>query len=133
MKKLLFSLSFVAMLSGCSSLPSLPSFGAMEESIQSLGSSLTSLEYGSWLDRVGKRPNPPVEMSQEDATALRQEAGRLRAEADAIRVQLASESDRVQRYRFYSEIRKIDDELVPIERLLLDARRSPRTPGMAPS
>ncbi|WP_048438225.1 hypothetical protein [Caenimonas sp. SL110] len=109
MKKLLLLLSFVALLPACA-----------------------SVEYGSWLDQIGKRPNPPVEMSPDEAVALRDQAMRLRSEADAIRTQLASETDRVQRFRYYSEIRKIDDELVPIERQLLDARRLSRAPGLAP-
>ncbi len=109
MKKLLLLLSFVALLPACA-----------------------TREYGSWLDQIGKRPNPPLDMRQEEAVALREQADRLRAEANAIRVQLASETDRVQRYRYYSAIRKIDDDLVPIERLLHDARRPSRTPGLAP-
>ncbi|MES2634557.1 MAG: hypothetical protein V4669_16425 [Pseudomonadota bacterium] len=109
MKKLLLLLSFVALLPACA-----------------------TREYGSWLDQIGRRPNPPVDMSQDEAVALRDQAIRLRAEANAIRVQLASETDRVQRFRYYSELRKIDDDLVPIERQLLDARRPSRTPGLAP-
>ncbi|MES2785179.1 MAG: hypothetical protein V4684_06920 [Pseudomonadota bacterium] len=109
MKKLLLLLSFVALLPACA-----------------------TREYGSWLDQVGKRPNPPLAMTPEEAGVLREQAVRLRAEADAIRIQLASETDRVQRFRYYSVIREIDDELVPIERELLDARQPSRMPGLAP-
>lgn len=115
MKKTLLSLSCVFVLAGCGSVPS-----------------VTSIEYGSWLDRIGKLPNPPVAMSEEDAQALKAQAMALRSEADAIRVLLASEKDRVRRFRHYSDIRKIDDQLAPIERQLAAAGRPSRPALIVP-
>jgi hypothetical protein len=106
MKKILLVLSCALALAGCA-----------------------SRQYGSWLDDIGKLPNPRVAMSDEEARDLKAEAIELRAEANAIRIKLAAEKDRVQRYRYYSEIRKIDDSLAPIERRLTDAGRASR-PGL---
>jgi hypothetical protein len=82
---------------------------------------------GSWLDRVGVPPHPPVAMSDEQASALRGEARDLRTREEAIRVALATEKDRKQRLRHYEELRRIGDQVVPIERQLLDAGRAPRS------
>jgi hypothetical protein len=82
---------------------------------------------GSWLDKVGARPNPPVAMSDEQASALRGDARDLRAREEAIRVALATEKDRKQRLRQYEELRRIGDQVIPIERQLLDAGRAPRS------
>lgn len=81
------------------------------------------MSYGSWLDDIGKRPNPPVDMSNEQAAELSAEALRLRSQADAIRVRLASEADRRQRFRYYEELRRIGDDLRPLEAQLRYAGR----------
>ena len=81
------------------------------------------MSYGSWLDDIGKRPNPPVEMSNEEAAALSVEATRLRERAQAVRVRLAAEADRRQRFRYYEELRRIGDDLRPVEAQLRNAGR----------
>jgi hypothetical protein len=81
------------------------------------------MSYGSWLDDIGKRPNPPVEMSNEQAAALTVEASRLRGEAETIRVRLAAEADRRQRFRYYEQLRRIGDDLRPLETQLRYAGR----------
>ena len=82
--------------------------------------------YGSWLDDVGKQPKPPVAMSADEVRALTMEAATLRAQADAIRARMSLEKDRVQRFRLYTELRKIDDTLNPIERRLWEADKPAR-------
>jgi hypothetical protein len=81
------------------------------------------MSYGSVLDDIGKRPNPPVDMSNEQAAELSAETLRLRGQADAIRVRLASEADRRQRFRYYEQLRRIGDDLRPLEAQLRDAGR----------
>ena len=81
------------------------------------------MSFNPSLDDIGKRPNPPVEMSNEQAATLSAEALRLRAEASAIRVRLASEPDRRQRFRYYEQLRRIGDVLHPLEAELRDAGR----------
>jgi hypothetical protein len=91
--------------------------------------------HGSWLDEIGKPPRPPVAMEDAQAHRLAQEAAQLRARAEAIRLQLARETDRRQRFRHYEALRRLDDDLVPLERALLDAGRParivPATPAAA--
>ncbi|ROZ77498.1 hypothetical protein [Ramlibacter sp. WS9] len=62
-------------------------------------------------------------MSTEQAAALTAEALRLRERADAVRVRLASEADRRQRFRYYEQLRLIGDDLRPLEAQLRDAGR----------
>jgi hypothetical protein len=81
------------------------------------------MSYGSWLDDVGKRPNPPVAMSDEQAAALSASAAQLRGQAEAIRKRLAAEGDRRQRFRHYEALRRIGDDLHPLEAQLRDAGR----------
>lgn len=91
-----------------------------------------SWEYGSWLDRVGAPARPPLSMSDEQANALSQEAALLRGRADAIRVLLAREADRRQRFAHYQELRDLGDRLAPIERTLRDAGRPVRSATLSP-
>jgi hypothetical protein len=88
--------------------------------------------HGSWLDEIGKPPRPPVAMDDAQARQLAQEASELRARAEAIRLQLARETDRRQRFRHYEALRKLDDDLVPLERALIDAGR-PARKAIAPA
>ncbi|HSI55383.1 MAG: hypothetical protein ACAH21_08365 [Ramlibacter sp.] len=78
---------------------------------------------GSWLDRVGAPPKPPVAMSDEQAAQLSGEARELRARAEEIRALLSREVDRNARIRHYEDLRDIGDRLVPIQRELRDAGR----------
>jgi hypothetical protein len=90
-------------------------------------------DHGSWLDEVGKQPKPPVAMSADEVRALTTEATALRTRADAIRARMALEKDRVQRFRLYTELRKIDDTLNPIERRLWEADKPARPAALAPA
>lgn len=94
---------------------------------------VASWEYGSWLDRIGAPARPPLAMSDEQARALLQEAAQLRGRAYAIRVQLAHEADRPQRFAHYQELRDLGDRLAPIERALRDAGRPVRPDALSPS
>lgn len=84
-----------------------------------------SMEYGSWLDQIG-RPAAPVAMSDEEAGALVAQIRELQLREDSLRVQVAHEADRVKRIRYFAELRDISDEKVPLERRLREAGRSPR-------
>ncbi|MBG9389740.1 hypothetical protein [Caenimonas aquaedulcis] len=66
-------------------------------------------------------------MSDEQAAVLIGEARELRHRGHSIRLALAAEKDRRQRFRYYEALRDIGDSLVPIERRLLDAGRAPKT------
>ena len=90
-----------------------------------------SQEYGSWLDQVGRLPQPRVQMGEQEARDLTAEAIRLRAEAEVLRLELLAETDRVKRMDRYVELAAVNDRLTPIERRLTDAGRlsRARTPG----
>jgi hypothetical protein len=90
------------------------------------------MSYGSWLQEVGKLPDPPHAMSNEQAAALGAEITRLRGQAEAMRVRLASEADRVQRFRYYDELRSIGGQLQPLETQLRNAGRT-AGPPLAPA
>ena len=82
--------------------------------------------HGSWLDEIGKPMRPPVAMEDAQARELEEQAAHLRGRAEAIRLQLARETDRRQRFRHYEALRRLGDDLVPVERALLDAGRAPK-------
>lgn len=103
-----------ALLAGCSS------FGSW---------SPAKWSHGSWLDEVGKPAHPPLIMSDEQAGYLQRQASQLRIESDALRLRLAGEHDRLQRFRYYEELRALGDRLAPIERTLRDAGRATRAAG----
>ncbi len=88
------------------------------------------MSYGSWLDQVGKPPNPLNVMSTEHAVLLGAQAAQLRGQAESLRVRLASEGDRRQRLGHvmehqggdgHVELRRIGDRLHPIEAQLRSA------------
>jgi hypothetical protein len=95
-------------------------------------SSVTTFEHGSWLDEVGKPPQPPSVMSDEQAGYMLQEAAQLRSRSEALRARLALEADRRQRFRYYEALRDLGDRLVPVERALRDAGRPVRSAGASP-
>jgi hypothetical protein len=111
-----------ALLAGCSSM------GSWSPRSWSPG----SWTHGSWLDAVGRPATPPQAMSDDQAAALLQEAAQLRAQSDAVRVRLAQEADRRQRFRYYEDLRVLGDKLAPVERLLRDAGRPVRAAGLPP-
>jgi hypothetical protein len=89
--------------------------------------------YGSWLDEIGKPPRPPVAMDEAQAQQLSQEAAQLRSRAEAMRAQLARETDRRERFRHYEALRRLGDDLVPLERALLDAGKPVRATSAPPA
>jgi hypothetical protein len=84
---------------------------------------------GAMLDEMGRPPQPPLAMSDEQAGYLLQQATQLRERADAVRVRLAREGDRRQRFRYYEELRALGDRLAPVERVLRDSGRPIRSAG----
>ena len=89
-------------------------------------SGCASREYGSWLEEVGKLPNPRVQMADQEAAVLTADALRLRADAEALRLQIQAEPDRVQRMKRLVELKTVNDQLAPIEQRLTDAGRLSR-------
>ena len=85
-----------------------------------------SQDYGSWLDQVGRLPNPRIQMGEQEASSLTAQALRLRAEAEVLRLQLIAEPDRVKRMDRYVELTMVNDQLTPIERRLTQAGRLSR-------
>lgn len=81
--------------------------------------------HGSWLDDMGRLPKPPVAISDAEAQSLTAQVLALRVQAEALRAQLANEKDRVQRIRAYTALRKIGDELRPLELRLAESGRPP--------
>ena len=86
---------------------------------------VNNFSYGSWLDRVGSPPSPPVAMPDDAAAQVMQQVVQLRGDAQAVRARLSHEPDRRQRIRYYDELLSINDRLKPLERQLRDAGRSP--------
>ena len=73
--------------------------------------------YGSWLDAMG-RPPARGEISAEAAKDLAAQVERLRAEAEAIRISMAHEADRVKRIEYLRRLEAIGDQLRPLEQAL---------------
>ena len=111
-------------LAGCASHVSGDRLDALLEQPWFEGSHRT---YGSWLQDLGKRPDPPVPMSDAQAREFSGQSQQLRAQAEAIRVELAREPDRLARVKHYRALRRIGDVLRPIERQLDNAGRLART------
>jgi hypothetical protein len=130
--KLATCLATAALLAGCSSLNAWSPKSWSLDSWSPGSWSLTSWTPGAWLD--AKRADPPPPMSDEQAAALLQQATELRRESDALWARLAGERDRVQRFRYYDELRALGARLAPIERSLRDAGRPTRAAaGAAPA
>jgi hypothetical protein len=90
------------------------------------------ISHGSWLESVGKLPQPPVAMTDEEARATAAQVAALRSQADAVRSRLAHEADRRERIRDYRELDDIGWSLQPLERRLEQAGRSTVT-GAVPA
>jgi hypothetical protein len=90
------------------------------------------VSHGSWLDTVGRLPQPPAAMSDEEARAAAAQAAQLRSQAVAIRARLARETDRRERIRDYRALDDIGWSLQPLERRLEEAGRSTVT-GAVPA
>jgi hypothetical protein len=75
-------------------------------------------DHGEWLDHVSVRPEHPVQHSDQEQQALQSEADQLRAQAEAIRVKLASEKSRDERIAQMKQLKDIGDNLRPVENAL---------------
>jgi hypothetical protein len=73
---------------------------------------LADRSYGSWLDSFGIAPRTVPEADPQAQAKLQQ----LDAQAEAIRVKLASETDRVKRIGYLRDLRDIGDEQRAIAR-----------------
>jgi hypothetical protein len=94
--------------------------------------SIDQMSYGSWLDHVGQRKAARYPLSADERQALQGRAAQLQANADAVRLKLAAEKDRVQRIAYLRQLEDIGDDLRPIERTLrsggTNSRRYPAPP-----
>jgi len=90
------------------------------------------VSQGSWLDAVGRLPQPPVAMSDEEARATADQVAQLRLQAATVRARLARETDRRERIRDYRTLNDIGWSLRPLERRLEEAGRSAVT-GAVPA
>ena len=97
--KSILSFCFAGLLAGCAHGPSY-------------------WDHGEWLDHVSVRPQHPVQHSVEEQQALQSEADQLRAQAEAIRVKLASEKSRDLRIAQIKQLEEIGDDLRPVEKAL---------------
>jgi len=82
--------------------------------------------YDSRLDVIGKRPNPPFAVSDEQVAALQAEIARLRAGSEPLRMELAAEPDRLKRIALYRNLRRNGDRIRPLEGSLAQAGRPTR-------
>jgi hypothetical protein len=93
------------------------------------------VSHGSWLDSIGRPPQPLVAMSDEEAHAAAAQAAALRAQANALRTKLAHETDRRERVRGYRQLEDIGSSVRPLEGRLEQSGRSavtgevPAAPG----
>lgn len=90
-------------------------------------SSLDHRSYGSWLEHVGEKKTARYPFSADESAALKAQAAQLHANADALRLKLAGEKDRVQRIAYMHQLEDIGNDLGPIEKKLraggTDSRR----------
>jgi len=95
--------------------------------------SFDQMSHGSWLDHVGQRKAARYPLSAEETQGLKAQAAQLQAHAEAVRLKLAAEKDRVQRIAYLRQLEDIGDDLRPIEKVLraggTDDRRYPAPPG----
>jgi hypothetical protein len=90
------------------------------------------VSHGSWLESVGKPPQPPLAMSDNDARAIAAQAAQVRGQADALRGRLAHETDRRERVRDYRELNDLGWSQRALERRLEESGRSAVT-GAVPA
>ena len=75
--------------------------------------------HGSWLDSYGvPPPGSRQQVAEPEASQLRAQSADLDAQAEAIRVKLADEKDRVKRYDYLAQLKKIGDKRRPLDALL---------------
>jgi hypothetical protein len=108
-KRILLVLLATTALSGCARLAS-------------------NLSYGSWLDTYGVPPRS-VPAADPQAQARLQA---LDAQAEALRVKLATEPDRVKRIAYLRELRDIGDQQRPLARDLRFGRVPMTPPTQSP-
>jgi hypothetical protein len=75
-------------------------------------------DHGEWLDRVSVRPAKPVQHTPEEQQALRAESQELQAQAEALRVKMASEKNRDHRIDQLKQLEQIGDEQRVVDKSL---------------
>jgi ABC-type uncharacterized transport system auxiliary subunit len=89
--------------------------------------------HGSWLDTYGMPPPATRQMVAEpQATQLRTQIAQIEAQAEAIRVKLALEKDRIKRYAYLRQLRDLDDQQRPLDELLHLGPQRPFVPLLEP-
>ena len=90
--------------------------------------------HGSWLEQVGKPSQAGISLSDQQIVDLKMQATRLRDQAELMRVQMASEKDRIRRINQLRDLESVGDQLRPIERALRDRGYGlPAQPAAQPS
>jgi hypothetical protein len=86
--------------------------------------------YGSWLDTYGMPPpGSRQQVAEPQASQLRAQIAELQSEAEAVRIKMAGEPDRVKRYAYLKQLRDIGDKQRPLDKLL---HLGPKDPGLLP-
>jgi hypothetical protein len=75
-------------------------------------------DHGEWLDRVSVRPAKVVPHTPAEQQQLSAQADRLRAQGEAVRVQMAFEKSRDHRIDQLKQLEDIGDQLRPVEKAL---------------
>ncbi|AMO23823.1 hypothetical protein GCM10027034_35490 [Ramlibacter solisilvae] len=91
---------------------------------------LDDRSHGSWLDSVG-RPPARADIGADAAKELGAQIQQLRAQAEAIRISMAHEGDRVRRVDYLKQLEALGDQLRPLEQALRQSGIS--TPVKSPA
>ena len=84
--------------------------------------------HGSWLETFGKPPpSSRQQVAEPQASQLRAQIAELNAQAEVIRVKMAGEPDRVKRYAYLEQLKRIGDRKRPLDDLL---HLGPKAPGL---
>jgi len=90
--------------------------------------------HGSWLDTYGVPPlATPQMVAEPQASELRTQITQLKAQAEAIRVKMASEKDREKRFVYLRQLEAIGDKERPLDDLLHLGPTKPALPSPDPS
>jgi predicted nucleic acid-binding Zn-ribbon protein len=77
-------------------------------------------------------PGSRQQVAEPQASQLRAQIAQLDAQAEAIRVKLAGETDRVKRYAYLDELKQIGDRKRPLDDLLHLGPQAPQMPVEEP-
>ena len=90
--------------------------------------------HGSWLDTYAVPPlATPQVVAEPQASELRAQIAQLKAQAEAIRVKMATEKDREQRFVYLKQLEAIGDKERPLDDLLHLGPTKPALPTADPS